>query len=526
LRESEELLKEKYPHYLKNKVEDRLLHRGRLTKYKLEEKKEIQNKNINKRGMSNEKIRSKSKEKYINQDITNEHNVTDLIDISSPLFKRKNCKQTTIDTNNYDNDNKIHRTNLSPKDSKDSKDLKELKQNISIYKSYCNLQNFSKDSEIIPVSKKMITSNNLGTKNFSNLTSNILPTSPSADNKNDIIINSKNLSDTKISPYTNRNLNEYINLGGEAKYASIHNSHVLKKSLNTPMNTIPNDKKTISSVSSSINCQISKDKNYEKNLTAANVNTKVSINTSYTSNQASSTDPQGFNKTNNTNNRINTNNTNKTPEMEKIRDIRQHLSSYYESKKKKDTEDKDREDLKSYMTSHDNLSNNQDENLMFKGKNKITSISISREPMNYNTKIEDLKSANKKRLQDLNIVSNYLTSLLDDEKDGEKKSTQVAYQEPDKFINYDDFESKQMEESQAEQELMRRAVNQKLKNQVYENEYQRMNNDIDYVNERLKLNRISKSYLMNKINEFTTVKNFEDREVENQLDNKKMQIGI
>ena len=64
-------------------------------------------------------------------------------------------------------------------------------------------------------------------------------------------------------------------------------------------------------------------------------------------------------------------------------------------------------------------------------------------------------------------------------------------------------------DSQIEQEKVRFEINKKIKNQAYDNEYSRVNNDIDYLNERLKLNEMSKSYLLNKINEFTTVKSVE-----------------
>ena len=64
-------------------------------------------------------------------------------------------------------------------------------------------------------------------------------------------------------------------------------------------------------------------------------------------------------------------------------------------------------------------------------------------------------------------------------------------------------------DSQVEQESIRHEINKKLKNQIYEKEYSRVNNQIDYVNERLKLNELSKSYLISKINEYSVNTNSE-----------------
>ena len=68
-------------------------------------------------------------------------------------------------------------------------------------------------------------------------------------------------------------------------------------------------------------------------------------------------------------------------------------------------------------------------------------------------------------------------------------------------------------DSQIEQESIRHEISKKLKNQVYEKEYARVNHQIDYVNERLKLNELSKSYLMTKINEYSVKANEESENI-------------
>lgn len=158
-----------------------------------------------------------------------------------------------------------------------------------------------------------------------------------------------------------------------------------------------------------------------------------------------------------------------------------------------------------------------------------------------------------KRLQDLNMLNyytNYINSLSDEvsnennncnyvvksterendkknEKDKEyfsqNKKQQISYiptkvdynfEKTENNINHNIIQllpqskiNQASLDSQNEQEKIRFDINRKIKNQIYEKEYNRVNNNLDYVNERLKLNEVSKNYLMNKINEFKTVKN-------------------
>ena len=81
-------------------------------------------------------------------------------------------------------------------------------------------------------------------------------------------------------------------------------------------------------------------------------------------------------------------------------------------------------------------------------------------------------------------------------------------EENDKHSENNNFNSYCLD-SQVEQESIRHEINKKLKNQIYEKEYSRVNNQIDYVNERLKLNELSKSYLISKINEYSVDTNTE-----------------
>ena len=77
------------------------------------------------------------------------------------------------------------------------------------------------------------------------------------------------------------------------------------------------------------------------------------------------------------------------------------------------------------------------------------------------------------------------------------------------ILNENSKHNKICMDSQIEQESIRHEITKKLKNQVYEKEYARVNHQIDYVNERLKLNELSKSYLMTKINEYSIKANEE-----------------
>ncbi len=130
----------------------------------------------------------------------------------------------------------------------------------------------------------------------------------------------------------------------------------------------------------------------------------------------------------------------------------------------------------------------------------------------FSTKIEEIRNANTKRLENLNLVNSYINCLSS----GFNSHTHSRFpsnntsKPNDKPVDEFASDDKIYLDSQIEQEKVRFEINKKIKNQVYDNEYSRVNVDIDYVNERLKLNEMSKSYLLNKINEFTTVKSVED----------------
>ena len=129
----------------------------------------------------------------------------------------------------------------------------------------------------------------------------------------------------------------------------------------------------------------------------------------------------------------------------------------------------------------------------------------------FSTKIEEIKNANYKRLKDLNIVNGYINCLSSEFNSPLYSNIISNPNSKPNEENVDELASddKAYLDSQIEQEKVRFEINKKIKNQAYDNEYSRVNNDIDYLNERLKLNEMSKSYLLNKINEFTTVKSVE-----------------
>ena len=113
-----------------------------------------------------------------------------------------------------------------------------------------------------------------------------------------------------------------------------------------------------------------------------------------------------------------------------------------------------------------------------------------------------------KREEDLKMINCYVKSLtIDDPKT--IRNTTINNSERCNNLNIDDkfsIDNNYCRDSEVEQEKLRFEINRKIKNQAYENEYNRATHNIDYVNERLKLNEISKNYLINKIGEFTTVK--------------------
>jgi hypothetical protein len=142
--------------------------------------------------------------------------------------------------------------------------------------------------------------------------------------------------------------------------------------------------------------------------------------------------------------------------------------------------------------------------------NNINSTNLN-DPF-FSSKIEEIRNANNKRLQDLNMVNSYINCLSSEfNSQPQSQNTSHSTSKPnEKQVDELTPEDKAYLDSQIEQEKIRFEINKKIKNQVYDNEYSRVNNDIDYVNERLKLNEMSKSYLLNKINEFTTVKSVEE----------------
>lgn len=118
----------------------------------------------------------------------------------------------------------------------------------------------------------------------------------------------------------------------------------------------------------------------------------------------------------------------------------------------------------------------------------------------------------QRRVEDVNDMQAYLNNLeISSDKGAKANSHEFEGNNENRHSKgRDNLEASQNRQSFADSQLeldrMRNGLNRKLQSSVYSNEVNRVNNNIDYVNERLKLNEVSKSYVMNKIHEFTTVK--------------------
>lgn len=151
-----------------------------------------------------------------------------------------------------------------------------------------------------------------------------------------------------------------------------------------------------------------------------------------------------------------------------------------------------------------------DKNHMLNNRDKI----IDNETPNFQKRLEDLSylqtyanSINKEasKILENNMNKYNIPEMKTDLNKGILDYNRYEARYRDKIVNE---ENQQYKDSQAQLDKMRDDVNKNLlsKQQSYEKDYNKANDNIDYVNERLKLNNLSKNYLVNKINEFTTIK--------------------
>ena len=489
LKESEEMLKEKHPEYLKNKVEDRLIEKGMLAKYKLEEQKEILIDNILNGGSSNTDTLKKLKSS----------------NSQSKIVRNMPKQKTNKTADGYDNKNSVNRSNNFKSDSRI----------IPLSMSQKNSANNSveKDNNILHTNQRS-KNTSLEKKTKVSQQASVAP-----DKANDVRKHLNNYYESKVQSDKQQLYKRYMTTHDEVSNSRVKEDTNYSMTKDRPINVDHSSNINYSNDFSRINTFTSSEMkpkpiqetyiNYNK--PSCNYNSNYDLEKEYAynnhlnANQITSPN-QVYTKAANRGTFKQTTNT--KPEIKY--NFNKNILNETKPPKANYREFSDKENRITFQNDNYTLNNytnpqqieNTDQDIPY-----ITESNINNNAnINYNTNISShVQPTGNRRIDDLNQMSNYINSLRSDDR---RSSTNSINYYPTKIIdhsegNHDLYST----DNQFEQEKIRNEISRKIKNQAYQNEYNRVDNNLDYVNERLKLNNLSKSYLLNKINEFTAVKN-------------------